>query len=217
MLTGELAATQEELAAARAELERLQETAADSEARATHVESQLTQANEEIELARSESEAREQDLTAQLQSEADRYRGLALEQAPELPAELLSGAPVAEMDEALRRTRDPVSHVRGPRESSGPGAQGPGRTQTRSATSTYTTTARHLSVGRRAGRPARRRACGSQCHLRPLVQRDDNSVQSFDLVSHSHGVVRVELRLQPVKFGRLGDGQRLVPKEFRGE
>lgn len=116
-MTDELAATQEELTSARAELERLQETAADSEARAAHVESQLTQANEEIELARSESEAREQDLTAQLQSAADRYRGLALEQAPELPAELVSGATVAEVDEALQRARETVSKVRGHLES----------------------------------------------------------------------------------------------------
>ncbi len=110
-------ATQEELAAARAELERLQETAADSEARAAHVESQLTQANEEIELARSESEAREQDLTAQLQSAADRYRELALGHAPDLPAELVSGATVAEVDEALQRARETVSKVRGHLES----------------------------------------------------------------------------------------------------
>ncbi len=116
-MTQELMATQEELAAARAELERLQETAADSEARAAHVESQLTQANEEIELARSEREAREQDLTAQLQSAADRYRELALEQAPELPGELVSGATVAEVDEALQRARETVSKVRGHLES----------------------------------------------------------------------------------------------------
>ena len=116
-MTDELTAAQEELAAARAELERLQETAADSEARAAHAESQLTQANEEIELARGESEAREQDLTAQLQSAADRYRGLALEQAPELPAELASGATVAEVDEALQRARETVSKVRGHLES----------------------------------------------------------------------------------------------------
>ncbi len=116
-MTQELITTQEELAAARAELERLQETAADSEARAAHVESQLTQANEEIELARSESETREQDLTAQLQSAADRYRGLALEQALELPAELVSGATVAEVDEALQRARETVSKVRGHLES----------------------------------------------------------------------------------------------------
>ena len=116
-MTDELTAAQEELAAARAELERLQETAADSEARAAHAESQLTQANEEIELARGESEAREQDLTAQLQSAADRYRDLALEQAPELPAELVSGATVAEVDEALQRARETVSKVRGHLES----------------------------------------------------------------------------------------------------
>ena len=116
-MTDELAATQEELAAAKAELERIQEAAADSEARAAHAESQLTQANAEIELARNESETREQDLTAQLQSAADRYRGLALEQAPELPAELVSGATVAEVDEALQRARATVSKVRGHLES----------------------------------------------------------------------------------------------------
>ncbi|MCI0855108.1 MAG: hypothetical protein J4N98_00350 [Chloroflexi bacterium] len=116
-MTDELAATQEELAAAKAELERIQEAAADSEARAAHAESQLTQANAEIELARNESETREQDLTAQLQSAADRYRGLALEQAPELPAELVSGATVAEVDEALQRARETVSKVRGHLES----------------------------------------------------------------------------------------------------
>ena len=116
-MTQELIATQEELAAARAELERLQETAADSEARAAHVESQLTQANEEIELARSESETREQDLTAQLKSAADRYREMALEQAPELPAELVTGTTVAEVDEALQRARETVSKVRGHLES----------------------------------------------------------------------------------------------------
>ena len=116
-MTQELIATQEELAAAKAELERIQEAAADSEARAAHAESQLTQANAEIELARNESETREQDLTAQLQSAADRYRGLALEQAPELPAELVSGATVAEVDEALQRARETVSKVRGHLES----------------------------------------------------------------------------------------------------
>ena len=116
-MTDELTATQEELAASRAELERLQETAADSEARAAHLESQLAQANEDIVLARGESETREQDLTTQLQSAADRYRELALEQTPELPAELVSGATVAEVDEALQRARETASKVRGHLES----------------------------------------------------------------------------------------------------
>ena len=69
------------------------------------------------ELARSESETREQDLTAQLKSAADRYREMALEQAPELPAELVTGTTVAEVDEALQRARETVSKVRGHLES----------------------------------------------------------------------------------------------------
>ena len=68
----------QELAATKAELEALQENVADAEARATHLDSQLTQANEELEVARGESETREQDLTAQLRSAAERYREIAL-------------------------------------------------------------------------------------------------------------------------------------------
>ncbi len=116
-MTDELTGTQEELAAAKAELERLQETAADAEARATHLESQLTQANEELELSRSDRDTREQDQAARLQSAADRYRELALEQTPELPADLVSGATVEEVDESLQRARETVSKVRGHLES----------------------------------------------------------------------------------------------------
>ncbi len=116
-MTQELIATQEELAATKAELETLQETVADAEARATHLDSQLTQANEELEVTRSESETREEDLAAQLRSAADRYRELALEQTPELPAELVSGATVEEIDESLERARETVSKVRGHLES----------------------------------------------------------------------------------------------------
>ncbi len=116
-MTQELIATQEELAATQAELEALQETVADAEARATHLDSQLTQANEELELARNESETREQDLAAQLRTAAERYRELALEQTPELPAELVSGATVDEIDESLERARETVSKVRGHLES----------------------------------------------------------------------------------------------------
>lgn len=116
-MTDELTTTQEELAATKAELERLQETTADAEARATHLDSQLTQANEELEQARGERDTREQDVAARLQSAADRYRELALEQTPELPADLVSGATVEEVDESLQRARETVSKVRGHLES----------------------------------------------------------------------------------------------------
>ncbi len=124
-MTQELIATQEELTATKAELEALQETVADAEARATHLDSQLTQANEELELTRGESETREQDLAAQLRSAAERYRELALEQTPELPAELVSGATVDEIDESLERARETVSKVRGHLESQAQAAKVP--------------------------------------------------------------------------------------------
>ncbi len=116
-MTDDLTATQEDLAAAKAELEALQETAADAEAQKKKKKYQQTQANEELEVARGERDTREQDLVGQLQSAADRYRELALEQTPELPADLVSGGTVEEIDESLQRARETVSKVRGHLES----------------------------------------------------------------------------------------------------
>jgi len=116
-MTDELEVTQEELAATKAELERMHETVADAEARAAHLESQLTEAREEADLATRERDAREQELSAQAQNAADRYRALALESAPELPADLVTGATVDEIDESLQRARETVSRVRGHLES----------------------------------------------------------------------------------------------------
>ncbi len=127
MSNEELTAVEEELAAARSELERLQVTAADREARAAHLEAQLSQVREELAQARNETQARDQELAglgertqalqAQVQSAAQRYRELALEQASELPAELVTGETVEEVDQALQRARETVSKVRGHLES----------------------------------------------------------------------------------------------------
>ena len=127
MSEDELTAMQEELAEAQAELERLQVTAADREARAAHLEAQEAQLRQELALANHEAEAREQELTGfreqtealqeQVRSSAQRYRDLVLEQAPELPAELVAGETVDEVEEALQRARETVSKVRGHLES----------------------------------------------------------------------------------------------------
>lgn len=119
----ELSTMQEELAAAQAELERLQVTAADREARAAHLESELTDVRQQLGRAREETEAREQEmatfrertetLESQVRSAAERYRELALEQAPELPQELVTGDTVEDVDEAIQRARETVSRVRG--------------------------------------------------------------------------------------------------------
>lgn len=123
----ELTDLQEELTVAQAELERLQVTTADREAHAAHVAAQLSELREELTHARDESRLREQEiatlgeqaqaLQAQVQSSAQRYRELALQQSPELPAELVTGESVEEVDEALQRARETVSKVRGHLES----------------------------------------------------------------------------------------------------
>lgn len=123
----ELTDLQEELTVGQAELERLQVTTADREAHAAHVAAQLSELREELTRARDESRLREQEiatlgeqaqaLQAQVQSSARRYRELALQQSPELPAELVTGESVEEVDEALQRARETVSKVRGHLES----------------------------------------------------------------------------------------------------
>ena len=89
MSDDELTTTQEELAATKAELEQLQVTTADREARSAHLESEL----------------------------ADALAELALRVAPELPEELVTGETVEEVEQALQRARETVSNVRGHLES----------------------------------------------------------------------------------------------------
>ncbi len=123
----ELDELQEELAAARAELERLQPMVADREARASHLESEVAQLREELTQAHDEAQARDQELAAQgergqeLESQAreaaERYRELVLAQSPELPAELVLGDTVQQVDESVERARETVSKVRGHLES----------------------------------------------------------------------------------------------------
>ncbi len=127
MANEDLAAMEEELAAARAEIERLQETAADREARAAHLEAQLGEAREELAQGREEAESRRREvadlgeraqaLEAQAQGAARRYRELALQHSPELPEELVTGETVEEVEQSLERARETVSKVRGHLES----------------------------------------------------------------------------------------------------
>ena len=127
MSDDEVTAMREELMTAQSELERLQVTAADREARAAHLEGQLSQVREELSQAQSETQAREVELAgareqtealqAQVRSSAERYREAALQQSPEVPAELVTGETVEEVDQAIQRARETVSKVRGHLES----------------------------------------------------------------------------------------------------
>jgi hypothetical protein len=138
----ELSELQEELAGARVELEQLQARVADREARAAHVEEQLIATREELAALQSSAEAREHELAGereralgleqQLRDGAHRYRTLALEHAPELPEELVSGDTIDDIDHAIMRARETVSRVRGHLESQAQAARVPAGAPARS-------------------------------------------------------------------------------------
>jgi chromosome segregation ATPase len=146
MSDDELTALQEELAATRADLERLQATAADREARAGHLDAQLAQVRDELEASRIRAQAgdgevaslqeRNDLLLAQVHGAAERYRDLALAQSPELPAELVTGETVEEIEDALQRARETVARVRGHLEQQAQAGRVPAGSPPRSAQAT---------------------------------------------------------------------------------
>ena len=128
----ELAALEERLAEAEAEVERLQTTAADREARAAHLEglsaaqaetlaetkaeltsrdAELTAVRDELAAARSEAE----ELRAGLRSAAEKYRQAVLASRAEVPPDLVGGETVEEVDRqlesALRMVAQLKSHL----------------------------------------------------------------------------------------------------------
>jgi uncharacterized phage infection (PIP) family protein YhgE len=128
----ELAALEERLAEAEAEVERLQTTAADREARAAHLEDTLSQTKADLasrdeelatlrdglsaaqtEAAAARSEAEE--LRGGLRSAAEKYRQAVLASRAEVPPDLVSGETVEEVDRqlesALRMVAQLKSHL----------------------------------------------------------------------------------------------------------
>lgn len=118
----ELAALREELADARAEIERLQAQAADREARAVTLEQEAVELRERLRQAMADLEGREavlaesgrelESLRAALAHAAARYRETALAAAPEIPADLVSGETLEEVDASLEAARRTVARVR---------------------------------------------------------------------------------------------------------
>ncbi len=153
MTEEELRALQEELADARAEVERLREHTADREARASHLESQLVELREELAQARSSAEEREATLSQQVRLSAERYREAVLASEPELPAELVTGASVEEIDASLERARETVARVRGHLESQAQAGRVPAGAPERSGPDLSALSAEEkirLGLGRRA-------------------------------------------------------------------
>lgn len=125
----ELIALQERLDEARAEIERLQLVAADREAQNVELREALAAAQQEVQHQAAESETLRTQLAA-LQAEAGalremvttaqeqvrlaaaKYREAVLAASPELPAELVTGDSVEEIEAALARVRQIVTRIR---------------------------------------------------------------------------------------------------------
>jgi len=132
----EVALLEEQLGEARAEIERLQMAAADSEARASHLQEmngelrsrletvegdlaserqrceevggQLAGAQTDLEAAQQET----QELHARLQAAAGKYREVLLAAAPDLPEEMVAGDSIEEVEASAEQARLTVRRVR---------------------------------------------------------------------------------------------------------
>jgi len=132
----ELLALRDQLADAQAEIERLQGQAADAEARAASREERLAQAQAEVEALRGrvsdlegELQARQADLAdqqrrlvelgeeaeglrQQLRQAALRYREARLTTHPEVPADMVNGEAIEEIDQQVEAALKLVSLVK---------------------------------------------------------------------------------------------------------
>lgn len=122
MTDDELESLRDELAAARAEIEQLQVTAADRQARAAHLESVAGGLTEDLAAARSLLAERESEVDslrraadesrAALAAAVGRYREVALAAEPDLPADLVSGDTLEQVNDSLDAARRTVAQVR---------------------------------------------------------------------------------------------------------
>ena len=134
----EVSALQEQIADAQAQIEALQSAAADAEARAATAQAELAEArqqesrlDEELAAAREElaaaaaeaesaegraqlGEARDQlaESRSQLREAALKYREARLAAAPHIPADLVPGDTLEEIDQQLESAQRVVSHLR---------------------------------------------------------------------------------------------------------
>ncbi len=113
---------EEQLAAAHADIERLQTALSEAEARAATGESALTDLRRQLAAAgeRETATAAEVEALRQAVAAADargasaaaRYREAVLAHEPSLPADLVAGETVEDVDAAVERARQTVAQVR---------------------------------------------------------------------------------------------------------
>lgn len=125
----EVVLLEEQLAAAHADIERLQTQLAELAARDSGHEAQLRELRSRVEASRGEAETARAELAAQAEDTqrlreavttaetqareaVQRYRQTVLEREPHLPADLVAGDTVGELDAALERARQTVAQVR---------------------------------------------------------------------------------------------------------
>ena len=118
----ELAALQEQLAGARAEVERLQREAANAEARAQHAAGEadglrveLQSSNDAVTAAAAEATSLREQIDAATQralTAAERYRDLVVRTEPALPADLIAGGDIDAIDASVTAAREIVGRVR---------------------------------------------------------------------------------------------------------
>ena len=118
----DMAALQEQLADARADVERLQQSAANADARAEHAIAEATMLRSDA-LAAADANAVAVAVAAELSTDiefahersrtaAHRYRELVLRTEPSLPADLIAGDDVDAIDLAVTAAREIVGRVR---------------------------------------------------------------------------------------------------------
>ena len=111
----ELAALHEQLADARADVERLQLDAANAVAEAAFLRDDVRVSHEAVAAATTEATAlREQidSATQRAQTAAERYRDLVVRTEPALPSDLISGGDVDAIDASVTAAREIVGRVR---------------------------------------------------------------------------------------------------------
>jgi DNA repair exonuclease SbcCD ATPase subunit len=104
----ETSALKEQLTDALAQVDSLQAAVADAEARATTEADRVAAIQSEQETARAENER----LSARLREAALKYREARLTAAPHLPADLVPGEGIEEIDEQLTAAERVVSEMR---------------------------------------------------------------------------------------------------------
>ena len=111
----ELAALQEQLADARAEVERLQRDAANAVAEAAFLRDDVRVSHEAVAVATSEAATLREQIdaaTQRAQAAAERYRDLVVRTEPALPADLIAGGDVDAIDASVSAAREIVGRVR---------------------------------------------------------------------------------------------------------